>query len=164
MPKKCKTSPSGGARKAKTPARSAYDHISIMDAASEYFSWCDSRTKTVAGKSGPYTVDDPRPYTIEGLCCFLDITTATYYNWKKQPDDLGAAVERIHQRIIANRVEGALDGRQHAGMAQFMLKNNDPEHYREKIEVANTIADGDRAMLEAWSSMWKVQEQLKALK
>ena len=41
----------------------------------------------------------------------------------------------LHQKIMENRLVGALDGRQNPAFARFVLLNNDREHYREKVEV-----------------------------
>ena len=129
----------------------------LRSRADQYFAKCNRRSKTVAAKDGPINIPDPAPYTLEGLCCFLSISVNTFKSWLKLDSDLGEAAILIHQQIIADRIEGALDGRQHASFAQFLLKNNDPEHYRDKVEVENTVAEDAKNMFEAWSKMWKNQ-------
>ena len=129
----------------------------LSERADRYFKKCDDRIKVVVTKEGIANVPDPAPYTIEGLCSYLRIDRSTFRAWRKKTDLLGEAAELIHQRISANRIEGALDGRQHAGFAQFILKNTDPEYYRDKIEVENSVAEETANMLAEWSKQWKIQ-------
>ncbi len=130
----------------------------LLERADRYFAIQNDHTKFIAGKDGAVEVPDPAPYTVEGLCCYLKINRTTFRNWRQRNDELGEAAELIHQRIAADRIEGALTGRQHAGFAQFILKNTDPEFYRDKVEVENTVAEDAKQMFDAWSQMWKVQK------
>ena len=128
----------------------------LNERANEYFNKCDSRTRTRYDKEGnDYEEEWPEPYSIEGLCVYLDVTRYEFDVWRKRQDDLGARAEKIHLRITANRVTGALDGRQNPSFAQFMLKNNAPEHYREKVEVENTVSEKAMSMFNEWSEKWK---------
>ena len=127
----------------------------LNDIAAKYFAKCDARTKQTVTKDGIFDVRDPAPYTIEGLCCFMRISVNTFRSWLKLDSPLGEAAVLINQQIIADRIEGALDGRQHPSFAQFTLKNNDPEHYRDKVEVENTVSEEAKGMFDAWSTMWK---------
>ena len=56
--------------------------------------------------------------------------------------------------IAANRVTGALDGTQNSSFAQFMLKNNTPEAYRDKVEVETDISERSAKMFDEWSKLW----------
>ena len=124
--------------------------------ATEYFNKCDSRTKMACDKEGNiFDVPNPEPYSIEGLCVYLDITRWEFDGWRKRTDALGERAEKVHLRITANRITGALDGRQNPSFAQFMLKNNAPEHYREKVEVENTVSEKAMSMFNEWSEKWK---------
>jgi len=128
----------------------------LAERSREYFDKCDSRTATKYDKEGcPYTVENPAPYSIEGLCVYLDVTRNEFDAWRKRTDDLGARAEKIHLRITANRIEGALDGTQNPSFAQFMLKNNASEHYKEKVEVENTVSEKAVSMFNQWSEEWK---------
>ena len=122
----------------------------------EYFDKCDARTKLACDKEGNlYDVPNPEPYSIEGLCVYLDITRYEFDAWRKRPDELGKRAEKIHLRITANRITGALDGKQNASFAQFMLKNNASEHYKDKVEVENTVSEKAANMFNEWSAKWK---------
>lgn len=127
----------------------------LKEAAKGYFEKCDARVKYVVTKEGVEKMPNPAPYSIEGLCCHLKILRRDFYLWRKRADELGEAAEMIHQQITANRVEGALDGTQNHAFAQFLLKNNNSEDYKDKIEVENSISQEAATMFEEWSLKWK---------
>ena len=128
----------------------------LNERAREYFSKCDARTKLVPVKDGGLVeVPNPAPYTIEGLCDYLDITRRQFAAWRKKDDALGIRAQKIHNKITDNRVTGALDGSQNSSFAMFMLKNNNPEDYKEKVEVENTVSEQAASMFEQWSELWK---------
>ncbi len=126
----------------------------LTERAREYFDKCDLRTKTVNTKIGLREISNPAPYTIEGLCDYLDITRHEFYAWRKRNDALGIRAQKIHNKITANRVTGALDGSQNSSFAMFLLKNNNPEDYREKVEVENTVSEQAASMFDKWSELW----------
>lgn len=128
----------------------------LNERANEYFLKCDQRVKTIhVPKEGLVTVPAPAPYTIEGLCDYLDITPYEFNVWKKHDTEIGARAKKIYNKITANRVTGALDGSQNSAFAQFLLKNNNPEDYRDKIEVENPVAAEALSMFAEWSKQWK---------
>ena len=127
----------------------------LAAAAEKYFKKCDGRIKQVLTRDGIETLPNPAPYSIEGFCSFIGVLRKDFSSWRKREDDLAYQSELIHQMITANRMEGALDGTQHASFAQFLLKNNNPEDYREKIEVENTVAAETMSMFTEWSRLWK---------
>ena len=127
----------------------------LSERAERYFAKCDARTRPVVTRDGEIEVSRPEPYSIEGLCVYLDITRRQFDAWRHEDTEIGQRAQKIHLRITANRVTGALDGTQNASFAQFMLKNNASEHYREKVEVENTVSAEAAAMFEQWSQAWK---------
>ena len=130
----------------------------LNERAREYFDKCDARTKTVVTKDGDLVdVPNPAPYSIEGLCDYLDVTRSQFAAWRKKDDKLGIRAQKIHNKIAANRVEGALDGSQNASFAQFMLKNNNPEDYRDRVEVENTVDDRVAGILEGAMRTWQAR-------
>ena len=126
----------------------------LLERSSRYFAKCDSRRKPVLTKEGIDYIPDPEPYSIEGLCDYLDIARHEFYYWRKKDDALGLRAQKIHNKITANRITGALDGRQNASFAQFLLKNNNPEDYKEKVEVENTVSERAVSMFDKWSELW----------
>lgn len=127
----------------------------LQDRALEYFKKCDSRTIATATKDGMVNEVKAIPYSVEGLCAYLDITSAQFTAWRKQTDALGERAAKIHLKITANRVEGALDGSQNSSFAQFMLKNNNPEDYRDRVEVENTVDEATKSILEMAVGSWR---------
>lgn len=129
----------------------------LAERALAYFNKCDSRTKTVATRDGLVDVSEPAPYTVEGLCCYLNITVQTFRNWRKGEDasELAQKARMLHQKITENRVSGALEGTQNASFARFMLTNNNPDEYREKVEVENSVSEQVQSILEMAVGSWK---------
>ena len=128
----------------------------LNERAREYFDKCDARTEMVpVAKVGLVEMPKPAPYSIEGLCDYLDITRSQFYSWRKKNDQLGIRAQKIHNKITANRIAGALDGTQNSAFAQFLLKNNNPDEYRDKIEVENPVAAEAISMFTEWAAQWK---------
>jgi hypothetical protein len=91
----------------------------LWDAACEYFEWCDANPwyKHDPVKAGPEfgkTVLTPtaRPYTIMGLCIFLDCTEQTLSNYgtKEGYEDYFGVVSNIKGIIYTQKFEGAAVG------------------------------------------------------
>lgn len=128
----------------------------LIERSRRYFEKCDSRTAPVMTRNGEQIVPRPAPYTVEGLCCYLDITVQTFRNWRLAGDsELSRAARMIHQKITDNRVSGALDGTQNSSFARFMLVNNNPEDYRERVEVENSVSPEISSIFEAAAASWK---------
>lgn len=127
----------------------------LQERSREYFDKCDGRTKVVQSKEGPVEVPWPEPYSIEGLCVYLDVPRWQFQKWRKQTDTLGKKAEMVHLRVMANRVCGALDGTQNSTFAQFMLKNNDAENYKEKVEVESSVSEQVAGLLERSLATWE---------
>lgn len=148
-----------GAKKPGRPRKlTNWTAETLADAAAAYFKKCDSRTKVVMTKEGPERIPNPAPYSIEGFCTFIKVLRDDFYSWRKHDDDLGREASLIHQAITANRMEGALDGTQNPTFATFLLKNNNSEHYKDKIEVENPVAAEALSMFSEWSKKWKSME------
>ena len=128
----------------------------LNEKAREYFDKCDARTKPVPVKDGLIHVPHPIPYSIEGLCDYLDITRQQFTAWRKNDDEIGIRAQKIHNKIAANRVEGALDGTQNSSFAQFMLKNNNPEDYRDRVEVESSVDSSVVGLLEKCVKRWQI--------
>ena len=122
--------------------------------AGEYFNKCDERTVPAVVKDGLIQVPKPLPYCVEALCCYLAISRDLFQDWRRRTDDLGEVARMVHQRIMADRIIGALEGRQNATFAQFMLKNNAPEDYRDRVEVENRVDDRLGGILEGSIAQW----------
>lgn len=107
--------------------------------ANEYFRNCDNETKTVLTKQGDLVeIDNPRPYTIEGLCVALGIARETFRQWQNRDGELKEAAQEIHLRIAENHIVSAARGDTNSAMAQFILKVYEPAEYTEKKQEENS--------------------------
>ena len=93
----------------------------LWDAACEYFKWCDENPwiKHEAIKSGDMagqlvSVPTQRPYTLQGLCLYLDCNTKYFYDFKaslkEDEKDFSEILTRIEQTIYSQKFEGAAVG------------------------------------------------------
>lgn len=90
----------------------------LIQAAHEYFDWCDKHTwyKQEAVKSGSECgriIDIPikRPYSMSGLCVYLECSQSYFYKFKKNcNEEFIEAIERIENIIETQQFEGAVIG------------------------------------------------------
>lgn len=110
----------------------------LLQAAFEYFEWCDKnpwikkeqlkQPKVIKDKDGGQrleTVADiptARPYTLSGLCIYLDVNTQYFTDfkegltpkegakWSKKNKDFSLVVTRIEEIIRTQKYEGAAVG------------------------------------------------------
>jgi len=106
-----------------------------------YFGWCEetpikqyhtSQIDPTTKKPLIYNV--PRPYTIEGLCTFLECDRDTLLNYEKEVgyEEYFGAIKKAKNKIQQNKVEMALSGNAVASVSIFDLKNN--HGYKDKQE------------------------------
>lgn len=91
----------------------------LWESACEYFEWCDTNPwmkKDWVGKDAT-EVDRPnaRPYTMSGLCLFLDCSDSYFREFKSNPpkgstEDFLTVITRIEQTIYTQKFEGAVVG------------------------------------------------------
>jgi hypothetical protein len=97
----------------------------LWEAACEYFAWCDENPFKEedfisAGPRGGEIIklNRMRPYTLHGLCIYLDCNTSYFKNFKAQlnPDkeklykDFSAVLTRIEEVIYNQKFSGAAAG------------------------------------------------------
>lgn len=97
----------------------------MWDAACEYFQWCEdnpflsTEAKTVSGykENGSIeTVEIPkiRPYTLQGLCLYLDCNTHYFNqfeaNLKEEDKGFSPIITRIREIIYNQKFSGAASG------------------------------------------------------
>lgn len=98
----------------------------MWDAACEYFQWCDDHPwieektfgKKKTNRHKPVinieTKPTQRPYTISGLCLYLDCNVQYFTDFKsaldKDEHDFSIVITRIEQIIYTNKYEGAVVG------------------------------------------------------
>lgn len=99
----------------------------LWEAACEYFHWCDENPwlKKEAIKSGDRAgelIDLPisRPYTIHGLCLYLDCNTRYFTQFKanlpEDEKDFSTIITRIEEAIYCQKFEGASVGAYNASI------------------------------------------------
>lgn len=85
----------------------------LWEAAQEYFESVDSRkwirTEFHGKDATECKVPNETPYTISGLCVFLDINRTTWMHYKEHKDFSNIAA-RIEQIIYTQKIEGASVG------------------------------------------------------
>ena len=89
-------------------------------AATEYFNWCDAHPwfKVEVLKGGDRAgekvkVPNARPYTLSGLCVYLDASENYWHSFKKNVDlskDFLLIVSRVEEIINTQQFEGASVG------------------------------------------------------
>ena len=87
----------------------------LWTACCEYFQWCDENPwtkKDWVGKDGD-EVERPtqRPYTLSGLCLYLDCSSSYFREFKRHcTKDFLTVVTRIEETIYTMKFEGAVVG------------------------------------------------------
>lgn len=125
----------------------------LLQSAYEYFEWCDKHTyhKQEAVKSGPslgtiIQVPVTRPYSVNGLCTYLNCSTKYYYRFKQKcNEEFTEVIERIETIIETQQFEGAVIGTFNTtALARMTNTDNINENDAEisentfKIEVCDT--------------------------
>lgn len=90
----------------------------LWAAACEYFQWCDDNPWTkkdwVGKDADEVTRETQRPYTLSGLCLYLDCSTSYFREFKSNPpkdsEDFLTVITRIEEVIYTNKFEGAAVG------------------------------------------------------
>lgn len=90
----------------------------LWEAACEYFEWCDVNPLIEIDYKGKDAerVELPkmRPYTIQGLCLYLDCNTAYFRQFKHKDEkinkDFSTIITRIEETIFTQKFTGAASG------------------------------------------------------
>ena len=123
-------------RMAKVGAPRFYKSVEDMSKKiDEYFLMCDDRMVDVVTKAGKVVaINKQRPYTISGLCLHLEIDRSTLLRYQNR-EEFCNTITRAKMKIENDVSEGALDGRYDGRVAQFNLKNNFSDTWRDKKEI-----------------------------
>lgn len=108
----------------------------LLEAANEYFEWCDAhpykkpeqkKGNTIIPKNFEGSVDEiksiveietMRPYTLQGLCLYLDANTRYFEQFEKSIEgkddekskDFSTVITRIRETIHSNQIDGGMIG------------------------------------------------------
>lgn len=112
---------SGRAKKFTSPEE-------LKNAIDIYFEECDNRIRKVYIKSKQEMedVNDPEPYTIEGLCRVLNVTRETLLHYEKETgyEEYFDTIKEAKMKIQENVVKRALTGDNVSAVSIFVMKNN----------------------------------------
>lgn len=85
----------------------------LWASACEYFEWCDAnpwQQQNWVGKDGDEVVRKlTRPYTLSGLCVFMECGEQTFRDYRVK-EDFSEVITRIEQIIRTQKFEGAAVG------------------------------------------------------
>jgi len=92
----------------------------MWEAACEYFEWCEKHPwiKEETTKRGEHTdtksTPTERPFTMQGLCLYLDCNTKYFNNFKstlpENEQDFNYIITRIEETVYKQKFEGAAVG------------------------------------------------------
>jgi hypothetical protein len=117
----------------------------LWEAACEYFTWCDKNPwkKQEAIKSGDnagtlISVPTQRPYTMSGLCIYLDCNQAYFRQFKERcGEDFSTVITRIEEIIETQQFEGAAVGAFNANIIARKLGLADKKELEGSMEIHN---------------------------
>lgn len=116
-------------------------------AACEYFEECDNNPwtkKTWVGKaSKEEEIPIQRPYTIKGLCLFLDIDEDTFSNYENKTgyEDYFGIARRIRMIIYTCKFEGAIVGAFNSNIIARDLGLADKREISGGLKIGKDLAD-----------------------
>lgn len=89
------------------------DHIKMWEAACEYFLWCNDNPIEDPRSFGQRKIQ--RPYTMQGLCRYLDASTAYFRQFKLESkegerEDFLSVITRIEETVYQQKFENAAIG------------------------------------------------------
>jgi len=99
----------------------------LLDKINKYFAYCDRNTENKIDKEGVFKkVSRPIPYTIIGMCDFLEIHRDTFNEWIRHDKTYGYTdiLKKARQKIEKNTLEGAMMGRWKESFSMFILKTH----------------------------------------
>jgi hypothetical protein len=110
----------------------------LWESACEYFEWCTENPwlKSESIKSGDLagttmTVPVSRPFTMQGLCLYLDCSTSYFREFKRSRGenniDFMSVIEKIEETIYQQQFEGATVGTYNANIIARTLGLTDKQ-------------------------------------
>jgi len=139
----------------------------MWEAACEYFQWCQDNPwqrveTTIKDKSTDVkTIPTERPFTMQGLCLYLDCNTVYFNHFKSALDtenkdidkDFSKVITRIEETIYKQKFEGAAVGAFNANIIARDLGLRDKVDTEHSGEIKgnhpdiNLVIDGEKINL-----------------
>lgn len=117
----------------------------LWAAACEYFQWCNDNPwtreeTTIRGENiDVKTIPTDRPFTLSGLCIYLDCNTQYFSQFKKtltdKDKDFSLVVTRIEETIYTQKFEGAAVGAFNANIIARDLGLKDKSEVEQKTDM-----------------------------
>lgn len=105
----------------------------------EYFDYCDNNVETITDNKGNIKTIH-KPYTMTGICVYLDISGETWSDYSKKPE-FSETIKKARKKVENYCEENTMAGRLNPIFSIFSLKNN--FGWVDKIEV-NTTTSSDQ--------------------
>lgn len=102
----------------------------------EYFEWCDEQTRETFDNKGNMRIGY-KPYTVSGLCLYLDIHTDTLLDYEKNDPKFSLTIKMAKKKVENWIEEHALMRDVDNTSAIFNLKNNFGWRDKQEIESVN---------------------------
>jgi hypothetical protein len=127
----------------------------LWDAACEYFEWCDehpwAKTGTKIKGENTEISNEPtaRPYTITGLCLYLECNQVYFNHFKtrlpEDEEDFSKVITRIEETIYTQKFEGAAVGAFNANIIarDLGLKDRTESEIKGPIQINITEDDAN---------------------
>lgn len=130
----------------------------MWEAACEYFQWCDDNPwqkieTTVRGdKVDVKTIPTERPYTMHGLCLYLDCNTQYFSQFKRNlPEgekDFSLVITRIEETIYRQKFEGAAVGAFNANIIARDLGLVDRQGVDNHIKIDKSVEERAKTLVD----------------
>lgn len=105
----------------------------------QYFEYCDNEVETITDNKGNVKTMH-KPYTMTGICVYLDISGETWSDYSKKPE-FSETIKKARKRVENYCEEYTMAGRLNPIFSIFSLKNN--FGWVDKIDV-NTTTSSDQ--------------------
>jgi len=105
----------------------------------EYFDYCDNNVEVITDNKGN-TKTIHKPYTMTGICVYLDISGETWSDYSKKPE-FSETIKKARKKVENYCEENTITGRLNPIFSIFSLKNN--FGWVDKIDV-NTTTSSDK--------------------
>lgn len=136
------------------------DHNALWEAACEYFKWCIDNPLYKAERGAAneiIKVPLTRPFTMHGLCNYLDCGVHYFKQFTAPNDDFSAVIRRINETVYMQKFEGAAVGYFNANIIARDLGLADKKEIvvpKEEIDLTE-LSDADLAALDKAISKMK---------
>ncbi|RZJ91597.1 MAG: DNA packaging protein [Chryseobacterium sp.] len=124
----------------------------LWEAACEYFDWCANNPmhKQEAIKSGDLagttmSIPTDRPFTMHGLCLYLDCSTSYFRAFKstatEDKKDFLTVIEKIEEVVYQQQFEGATVGAYNANIIARTLGLTEKQETKHTIRIGKDLED-----------------------